>query len=91
MSAARADTTIKDGYPALAEVVEIGQTGVTFNQVPLMRIVLRIQGNGPSREVAIRQYVDLGNMPRPGERVRVVVDKVDPSRVTYMGLASGAH
>ncbi|MDN7592097.1 hypothetical protein [Burkholderia seminalis] len=85
ISAARADTSIENGYPALAEVVEIRQTGVTFNQVPLMRMVLRIQGN-PSREVTIRQYVDLGNMPRLGERVWVMVDKIDPSRVTYTGL-----
>ncbi|SMF98892.1 hypothetical protein [Burkholderia singularis] len=87
ISAAHADTAIKDGYSTDAEVVEISQTGVTLNQVPLMRIVLRVDDRGGQREVTIRQYVDLGNMPRAGERVRVVVDKSDPKRVTYMGLA----
>lgn len=87
ISATRADTEVTDGYPAIADVVEIAQTGVTLNQVPQMRMVLRIHGTDARREVRIRQYVDLGNMPRVGERVRVVVDKADPTRVTYRCVA----
>nr|WP_193102130.1 hypothetical protein [Burkholderia sp. Z1] len=87
MSTTRADTTIEDGYPAIADVVEIAQTGVTLNQVPQMRIVLRFYVNGAPREIAIRQFVDLGNMPRAGERVRVIVSKTDPNRVKYLNVA----
>jgi hypothetical protein len=87
ISAARGDAIVTDGVKAVAEVVEIGQTGVTLNQVPQMRMVLRISDHGVSRDVTIRQYVDLGNMPRAGERVRVVIDARDPARVTYLGLA----
>ncbi|KVN21667.1 hypothetical protein WJ63_21715 [Burkholderia pyrrocinia] len=87
MSATKADATITDGYPAIADVVEIAQTGVTLNQVPQMRIVLRFYANGEPREIAIRQFVDLGNMPRAGERVKVIIDKTDPKRVRYLNVA----
>ncbi|MXN80050.1 hypothetical protein GR157_35725 [Burkholderia sp. 4701] len=87
ISATTADATITDGYPAVADVVEIAQTGVTLNQVPQMRIVLRVYVNGTPREIAIRQFVDLGNMPRAGERANIIVDKTDPQRVRYLNVA----
>ncbi|WP_063906311.1 hypothetical protein [Burkholderia ubonensis] len=87
ISATNADATITDGYLAVADVVEIAQTGVTLNQVPQMRIVLRVYVNGAPREIAIRQFVALGNMPRAGERVRVIVSKTDPNRVKYLNVA----
>jgi hypothetical protein len=88
ISSARGDAIVMDGVKVIAEVVEIGQTGVTLNQVPQMRMVLRISEHGASRDVTIRQYVDLGNMPRAGEWVRVVIDTRNPARVTYLGLIS---
>ncbi|WP_126282699.1 hypothetical protein [Burkholderia stagnalis] len=91
VSTALGGITIKDGYPAVAEVVDIAQTGVTLNQVPLMRMVVRISGNGAPRVVTIRQFVDLGNMPRAGEQVRIVIDKTEPERATYVGLARTAQ
>lgn len=91
MSSVRAQTVVKNGYEAAADVVNIGQTGVTLNNVPMMRIDLRIHHNGASWDVTIKQFVDLGNIPRIGERVRVMVDPSDNSRVMYMGLASGGH
>lgn len=91
VSTALGGITIKDGYPAVAEVVDIAQTGVTLNQVPLMRMVVRISGNGAPRMVTIRQFVDLGNMPRAGEQVRIVIDKTEPERATYVGLARAAQ
>ncbi|AOJ07421.1 hypothetical protein [Burkholderia mayonis] len=91
MSSVRAQTVVKSGYEAIADVVNIGQTGVTLNNVPMMRIDLRIHHNGASWDVTIKQFIDLGNIPRIGERVRVMVDPADNSRVMYMGLASGGH
>lgn len=87
ISATRADTTITDGYSAIADVVEIAQTGVMLNQLPQMSMVLRIYRTDAPREITIRQYVDLGNMPRVGERVRVVIDKTNPQRVMYLNVA----
>ncbi|WP_156441797.1 hypothetical protein [Burkholderia sp. MSMB1078WGS] len=44
------------------------------------------------REVTIRLYADLGNVPCAGKRRRVVLDARDPARVTYLGQADpGAH
>ncbi|WP_244136315.1 hypothetical protein [Burkholderia sp. BCC0405] len=86
ISTTRDDTTITDGYPVVADVVEIAQTGVTLNQVPQMRIVLSFYVNDRPREIAIRQFVDLGNMPRAGERVRVIVDRTNSKRVRYLNV-----
>ncbi|WP_155642181.1 hypothetical protein [Burkholderia cepacia] len=91
VSTSQADVAINDGYSAVAEVVDIAQTGVTLNQVPLMRMVVRISDDHAPRVVTIRQYIDLGNIPREGERVRVVIDRTNPNRATYVGLAINAH
>ncbi|MDN7638799.1 hypothetical protein [Burkholderia cepacia] len=77
-------TEINNGYEAIAEIVEIAQTGMTLNQIPQMRMVLRITENNTSWEVVIRQCVDLGNMPRAREFALVLVDKSDPKRVKYL-------
>ncbi len=82
----QADTAMRDGYPAVAQVIEIRQTGVTLNQIPLMYMVLRVHDAWATREVTIRQYVDLGNMPRVSEHVRVMVDRHDARQVAYVGL-----
>ncbi|VWC16461.1 hypothetical protein BLA6863_05625 [Burkholderia lata] len=86
ISTTRDDTTITDGSLVVADVVEIAQTGVMLNQVPQMRIVLNFYVNDGPREIAIRQFVDLGNMPRAGERVRVIVDKINSKRVRYLNV-----
>lgn len=91
MSSVRAQTVVKNGYEAVADVVNIGQTGVTLNNVPMMRVELRIHHNGASWDVTIKQFIDLGNIPRVGERVRVMVDPADNCRVMYMGLANGGR
>ncbi|KVF25136.1 hypothetical protein [Burkholderia vietnamiensis] len=77
---------MRNGYPAVAQVIEIRQTGVTLNQIPLMHMVLRVHDASAARDVTIRQYVDLGNMPRVGEHVRVMVDRHDVQQVAYVGL-----
>jgi hypothetical protein len=70
-------------------VLESSQTGTTVNNVPMMKLRLRITQNGATREVTLKQLIDLGNIPRPGERVMVMVDKTHPDRVAYAGLATG--
>ncbi|AJY27279.1 hypothetical protein BTM_5930 (plasmid) [Burkholderia thailandensis 34] len=91
VKAVRAQTAVKNGYEAIADVVNIGQTGVTLNNVPMMRIELRVHHNGVSWEVAIEQFIDLGNLPRAGERARVMIDPTDNGRVKYVGLAGRAY
>lgn len=88
MSLGRAGVRIDDGYSTVAEVRTIRQTGVTVNNVPLMRMVLRIHDRTETRDMTIEQLIDFGNMPRAGERVRVTVDRTDASRVAYRGLVS---
>ncbi|MCA8435387.1 hypothetical protein [Burkholderia seminalis] len=90
-STVRAETTITDGYPGVAQIIDISQMGVMLNNVPLMRMVVRINDNGILRVVTIQQYVDLGNMPRAGERVKVVIDRADPKRVRYVGVMFDAY
>jgi hypothetical protein len=86
-STLRSETPIKNGYAADAEVLEIGQTGVLLNQVPQMRMVVRADEGGASRQFAFRQFIDLGNIPRVGERVRILIDREDEHRAVYLGLA----
>ncbi|UEP23056.1 hypothetical protein LL999_22675 [Burkholderia ambifaria] len=91
VKAVRAQATVKNGYEAIADVLNIGQTGMMLNNVPMMRIELRVHHNGVSWDVAIEQFLDLGNIPRAGERVRVMIDSTDNGRVRYMGLAGRAN
>ena len=80
----------KSGVTATAEVLELHQTGSMVNQVQVMRLRLRVeQGGEAPREVTCEHLIDLGVMPRVGDRVLVVVDPKDPRNVSYAGLASG--
>ncbi|WP_199225851.1 MULTISPECIES: hypothetical protein [Chromobacterium] len=79
--------SVKDGVRLNADVLSIRQTGLLVNQVPMMRLELRVWQDGFSRELTIEQLIDLGNMPRAGERVEVMVDRQDPSRASYLRLA----
>ncbi|KMN78045.1 hypothetical protein VK98_17750 [Chromobacterium sp. LK11] len=79
--------SVKDGIPLKADVLSIRQTGLLVNQVPMMRLELRVWQDGFSRELTIEQLIDLGNMPRAGERVEIMVDRNDPSRASYLRLA----
>lgn len=91
MSSVQAQTVAKNGYEAMADVLSIGQTGVTLNNVPMMRIELRVHHNGAWWDVTIKQFIDLGNIPRAGERVRVMVDPADNGHVAYVGLAGAGR
>ncbi|RQT71883.1 hypothetical protein DF022_37490 [Burkholderia cepacia] len=75
-----------NGYIAIAEVVDIGQTGIVMNGDPNMRMVLRIAGHGRSRKVAIRQYINIDNIPRVGDLVLIQVGG-GAGRIKYLKIS----
>lgn len=70
---------------AVATVVSLRQTGATVNNMPVMSVTMNIDDGGQRREIRTNKLIDLGNMPRPGDRVRVAVSRVDPSCVRLLG------
>lgn len=84
-------SVMKRGETGMARVVAIAQTGTTVNQVPEMRLVLDIERAGETpRRVTVTQLVDVGSMPRAGDRVYVLIDPDHPDRVLLMPSPSGA-
>ena len=80
---------LKDGEPVLALVLSVTQTGVYSGPDPTSRVRLRIeQAGAPTREVELTQNFLIANLPRVGDAVYLKVDRIDPTRVAYMGLAS---
>lgn len=76
---------MKEGNLAVAIVRSISQTGTEINQIPQMRLNLRIENNGGQpRDVEIKQLIDLGSMPRAGERVYVMIDPKNPDKVALV-------
>ena len=62
------------------------QTGTMVNQRPVMALRVRIDTPNEPVIATIRKLVDLGNMPRPGDRVRLRVSRIDPTCASYQGL-----
>lgn len=82
---------LRHGQLAVGRVVEISQTGMTVNQVPVMRLVVDIESAGEQpRRIKIRQLIDLGSMPRAGDRVYVLLDPKNPDKGTLAPSPSGA-
>jgi hypothetical protein len=80
----------KDGSLAIAYVQNISQTGTTVNQRPEMRLSLEIENiGGQARQVEIKQLIDLGSIPRPGDRVYVIIDPQDPNNVVLSPIPFG--
>ncbi|KMN30914.1 hypothetical protein VI26_20425 [Chromobacterium sp. LK1] len=75
---------IQDGVRLDAELLSIRQTGLLVNQKPMMRLELKVSQDGFNRELTIEQLIDLGNMPRAGERVEIMVDRQNPARASYL-------
>ncbi len=73
--------------PATGEVMRLRQTGASVNQSPVMAIWLKVNHAGHPMVVKAIKLIDLGNMPRPGDRVRVAVSRIDPTCVAYLGPA----
>ena len=68
----------------LAEVISMNRTGTTVNGRPQVRLGLRLG----SRGISLKTLVDVSALPRPGDRVRLLVNRSDPSFVEYAGLSS---
>jgi hypothetical protein len=82
---------LQHGEMAVGRVVSISQTGTSINDVPEMRLVVDVERAGERpRRVTFAQLIDLGSMPRAGERVYVLVDSKDPDRATLAPSPSGA-
>jgi hypothetical protein len=79
------------GEIAVARVVSISQTGTSINEVPEMRLVLDVEraGEHPHR-IKVTELIDLGSMPRAGERIYVFLDPKDSDRSTLAPAPSGA-
>jgi hypothetical protein len=72
----------REGILAVAYVQSIAQTGTTVNQMPEMRLSLQIENvGGQSRQVEIKQLIDLGSIPSAGDQVYVLIDPKDPANV----------
>jgi hypothetical protein len=81
---------IREGNLTIAYVLGVAQTGVTVNQVPEMRLSLDIENvGGQPRRIEIKQLVDLGSIPRPGDRVYVLIDPRDPNNVVLSPMPFG--
>jgi hypothetical protein len=77
-----------DAYTA--QVVAIRQTGGSVNGKPRMSLTLSASFPSGLKQVTVRPVVDLGSMPRVGDRVRLVVSRVDPTCMSYGGPIGGA-
>ncbi|HXM01166.1 MAG TPA: hypothetical protein VN939_01095, partial [Chthoniobacterales bacterium] len=82
---------LQHGEIAVARLVTISQTGTSINDVPEMRLVVDVERAGePPRRITFAQLIDLGSMPRAGERVYILVDPKDANRATLAPSPSGA-
>ncbi|EHQ29501.1 hypothetical protein [Mucilaginibacter paludis] len=82
----------KEGDLAVAYVKSIAQTGVTVNQMPEMRLLLQIENiGGQPRQVEIKQLIDLGSIPRVGDKVYVLIDQKDPDNVVLSSTPFGGN
>lgn len=82
---------LQHGEMAVGRVVTISQTGTSINDVPEMRLDIDVERAGEQpRRITFAQLIDLGSMPRAGERVCILVDPKDPNRATLAPSPSGA-
>lgn len=72
------------GLPATATVLEIWETGVTVNDMPVVGFRLRVRAAGrPPWEAETRALISILDIPRiqPGAVLSVMFDPEDPARV----------
>ena len=73
---------LQTGTLGVADVVSSSQTGTTVNGQPEMRVVLDLENaGGPPRRAELKQVLDLGSIPRAGDRVYVLSDPANPANV----------
>ncbi|PCE22913.1 hypothetical protein BWP39_24840 [Paraburkholderia acidicola] len=76
---------LRDAYDAVGVIESLRQSGLQINRMPVMSMKIRFDAPGGSIVVRVRKLIDLGNMPRRGERVRLRVSRIDPVCVRYRG------
>src|SRR6202008_3798551 len=82
---------LQHGEMAVGRVLTISQTGTSVNEVPEMRLVVDVERAGEQpRRITFKQLIDLGSIPRAGERVYMMLDPKDPDRATLAPSPSGA-
>jgi hypothetical protein len=73
------------GEKAMAEVLDISDTGITINKNPKVRLVLKVFPKGrPPYEAVIKQVVSRLTVPRIGDRVKVKYDPENPANVILL-------
>ena len=79
--AQKTDRILESGIPAEAEIVDIGRTGTTMNDSPLLKLTLHIYQGGeqPIYPVVHKEFIPLGYMNRiqVGDRLPVKIDPLD--------------
>jgi len=81
---------LRYGEMAVARVISISQTSTSVNDRPEMRLVVDVERAGEQpRRITFAQLIDLGSMPRAGERVYLLLDPKDPTRATLAPSPSG--
>ena len=79
------------GTPELGTVVNVGQTGLSVNQVQQIQIDVDIHAAGQaSRRVVIKQLLPLGQIPSIGDTIYVLVNTTDPQTAIYAGKPQAA-
>ena len=72
----------KKGNLSVANVLSISQSGTIIDQVPEFYLSLQIENiGGQTRQVQIKQLIDLGSIPRVGDKVYVLIDPNNPENV----------
>ena len=84
-------TLAKSGTPELGTVVNVGQTGLSVNQVQQIRIDVDLHAAGQAtRRVVIQQLLPLGQIPSIGDTIYVLVDPANPQTAMYAGKPKAA-
>ena len=77
----KTDRILEQGIPAEAEIVEVGRTGTTLNDQPLLKLTLHIYqgGSSPLYPVVHKEFIPLEYMSRIqiGARLPVKIDPLD--------------
>ncbi|WP_143809129.1 hypothetical protein [Paraburkholderia susongensis] len=66
--------------------IAINQTGVTVNNIALMRLELRFRRNRQAQDLTLKQLIDFRHMPRVGERIQIVINEKNVDRSVYVGV-----
>jgi len=83
---------LSTGVRGVGVVVDVQDTGVTINDNPSVRLTLDVTPSDetPPFRTTVRHTVSRVHVPRPGDRLAVVLDPADRSRVLLDDSASAA-